>query len=191
MKRLFDIFFALTFLVLLSPLFFIIILLIFFTMGKPIFFIQNRVGFRGKIFKLIKFRTMCNKVNELNEINRVTKIGSFLRSTSLDEIPELFNILLGEMSFVGPRPLLVDYLNYYTEFQNQRHNVLPGLTGWAKINGRNLLSWEERFNYDVWYVNNRTFLLDLKILTLTPFIVFKRQGVNDPNNSIMPPFRGD
>jgi len=190
-KRFFDFFFSLFLLVFLSPFFLLIGLFIYITMGKPILFVQDRAGYHGQIFKLIKFRTMINDVTEINENNRITKFGSFLRSTSLDELPELYNILIGQMSFVGPRPLLVSYLKYYSEFQNQRHNVLPGLTGWAQINGRNLLSWKDRFILDVWYVHNRTFFLDLKILLLTVYKVIFRKGINDSNNSIMPPFRGE
>ena len=171
MKRIFDLFSSIFLLILLSPLLILVSLIIFITLGRPIFFIQERPGMNGKVFKLIKFRTMLstrNKAGELlNDYQRITSLGSILRSTSIDELPELVNILKGEMSFVGPRPLLTEYMKLYSEEQNRRHDVRPGITGWAQINGRNSIGWDEKFKLDIWYVDNRSFPLDIKILFLT------------------------
>lgn len=183
-KRFMDITVSLLGLVILLPLFVIISITILVTMGWPVIFIQNRAGYKGKIFKMIKFRTMTNEKdkngNLLPDSKRLTKFGKFLRSLSLDELPELFNVLKGDMSLVGPRPLLPEYLPYYTREQMRRHDVKPGITGWAQINGRNAISWEEKFKYDVWYVDNWSIWLDLKILFLTIIKVLKREGISKP-----------
>ena len=165
--------------------------------GRPVHFIktlQKRPGFREKIFELIKFRTMTDVRDETGRLmaddRRLTPFGRWLRSTSLDELPELINILKGEMSLVGPRPLLVQYLPRYSAEQKRRHEVKPGLTGWVQVNGRNALSWEEKFKLDVWYVDNRTFWLDLKILALTVWQVLARRGISAEGHATMPPFEG-
>ena len=163
-------------------------------MGSPIFFTQDRVGKNNKVFKMIKFRSMKDGVdkngNLLPDEMRLTKFGKILRSTSLDELPELINVLKGDMSLIGPRPLLVDYLPLYNENQVRRHNVLPGLTGWAQINGRNSLSWNEKFNLDIWYVDNWSLTLDIKIFFLTIYKVFKRDGISQEGNVTMERFNG-
>ena len=163
-------------------------------MGRPIFFIQERGGFNNTVFKLIKFRTMTLKMDKKNKLLddnfRITKIGKFLRETSLDEIPSLINVLKGEMSFIGPRPLLAKYLKLYTKEQKKRHNLRPGITGWAQISGRNLISWEKKFKLDLWYVENINFFLDFKILILTFLTVLKKEGVNQSNQNTMSEFKG-
>ena len=173
-KRIFDIFIAFIALTLLSPLLLIICLFIIKTMGSPIIFKQSRPGKDGKIFEIIKFRTMLNDLdddgNYLPDEERLTKFGIWLRNSSLDELPELINVIKGDMSIVGPRPLLIEYLPLYSEHQARRHEVLPGITGWAQINGRNSLTWDEKFNFDVWYVDNQNILLDIKIIFKIPFI---------------------
>ncbi len=193
-KRLLDIVFSLLLLILLSPVFLILMILVKIKLGSPIFFKQERPGKDGKIFKLYKFRTMTDKKDEegnlLPDEERLTSFGKMLRSTSLDELPELFNILKGEMSFIGPRPLLVEYLELYNDEQKHRHDVRPGLTGLAQVEGRNLLSWEERFKLDVEYVNNLTFLTDTKILFKTIKVVFKREGVSSATSQTMEKFTG-
>ncbi len=193
-KRLIDIFVSLFLLIILSPLLIIISLIIFITMGPPVIFKQERPGFKGKPFTIYKFRTMTNEKDEYGNLlpdeKRLTKIGKFLRSTSLDELPELFNVLKGDMSLVGPRPLLMEYLNYYTEEQMRRHDVKPGITGWAQVNGRNSLSWEEKFKLDVWYVDNWSLWLDFKILFLTLIKVLKREGISAEGYATMPKFTG-
>ena len=165
MKRLFDITLSSAGIVLLSPIFLILSLLIFFDLGSPIIFKQERPGENGKLFTMLKFRTMKNESSlhggQKEDQERLTRFGLFLRSTSLDELPELINVLKGEMSLVGPRPLLKEYLTLYNRFQKRRHEVKPGITGWAQINGRNAISWQEKFKLDVWYVENQSFLLDL------------------------------
>jgi sugar transferase EpsL len=194
MKRLFDILFAIIIIFFISIPVIFLILIIINKIGRPIFFIQERSGLNGKPFKMIKFRTMSNIYDEddvlINDSDRILKFGAFLRSTSLDELPELWNVLKGEMSFVGPRPLLLQYLPLYSKKQFLRHNVKPGITGWAQVNGRNLIDWEEKFNYDLWYVYNQSFLLDIYILWKTIWVVFKKEGINDLKNSTMPPFKG-
>ena len=166
---------------------------IFFKLGRPIFFVQERIGRNGVPFKILKFRTMKFLYDAngalLEDKDRLTGFGSFLRASSIDEIPELLNVLRGDMSLVGPRPLLPEYLSEYTEEQKERHNVRPGITGLAQINGRNNLGWEERLNLDVWYSKHRTIFLDLKILFLTFFVVLKREGVSHKNHATMPKFR--
>jgi lipopolysaccharide/colanic/teichoic acid biosynthesis glycosyltransferase len=193
-KRLLDLGIALTGLIILSPLMIIISILVAVFLGLPIFFHQKRPGLHGKIFKLYKFRTMNEKRDENNHLlpdeKRLTKFGHFLRTTSLDELPELFNILKGDMSIVGPRPLLISYLPLYNQHQMRRHDVLPGLTGWAQINGRNTLTWEEKFDLDVWYVDHWTFGLDLKIIAQTIIKVIKREGISQPGQATSEPFRG-
>ena len=194
MKRLFDFTLALFALLLLSPVILITALLIRFKLGSPILFTQERPGLHGKVFKIMKFRTMLDgkdkQGNLLPDNERMTKFGSFLRSTSLDELPGLFNVLKGDMSLVGPRPLLVQYLPLYSAEQARRHNVRPGITGWAQVNGRNAISWEQKFKMDVWYVDNRSFLLDIKILLLTVKKVFVREGISADGHVTIEPFKG-
>lgn len=193
-KRLLDVIFSLLLLILLSPVFLILMILVKVKLGSPIFFKQERPGKDEKIFKLYKFRTMTDKKDEkgnlLPDEERLTSFGKLLRSTSLDELPELFNILKGEMSFIGPRPLLVEYLSLYNDDQKHRHDVRPGLTGLAQVEGRNLLSWEERFKLDVDYVNNLSFIQDIKIIFKTIKVVFKREGVSSATSQTMEKFTG-
>ncbi|MPQ44857.1 sugar transferase [Clostridium tarantellae] len=194
LKRFFDIIAALGGLLVFSPIILISILAIKIKLGSPILFTQERIGKDNKIFKIIKFRTMKNlkdsKGNILPDEKRKTKLGSFLRSTSIDELPELINILKGDMSLIGPRPLLVEYLSLYDEEQIKRHNVKPGMTGWAQINGRNSISWCEKFKLDVWYVENWSFKLDIKIFFKTFYKLFKRHGINQSENVTMEKFNG-
>lgn len=180
---------------LLSPIFvFVTIGLFFANEGKPFFF-QLRPGKDGKIFKIIKFKTMNDKKdangNLLSDADRLTKIGSFVRKTSLDEIPQLLNVIKGEMSLIGPRPLLPSYLGLYNDFQRRRNEVKPGITGWAQVNGRNSISWEKKFEYDVWYVDNMSFMLDCKILLLTVLKVFKSEGINEEGQATSQEFKGN
>jgi lipopolysaccharide/colanic/teichoic acid biosynthesis glycosyltransferase len=194
MKRLFDFIVALCALLTLLPVIIVVAILIRFKLGSPILFTQNRPGLNGDIFKMMKFRTMLDakdkQGNLLPDDQRITKFGSFLRSTSLDELPGLFNVLKGDMSLVGPRPLLVQYLPLYNKEQARRHNVRPGITGWAQVNGRNAISWEQKFELDVWYVNNQSMWLDLKILLLTVKKVFIRDGINADGHVTIEPFKG-
>lgn len=193
-KRLLDITISLIALIFLLPLMLLIYLLVIINLGSPAFFLQERVGKDNKIFKMIKFRTMKNSTdkngNLLSDNERVTKFGSFLRSFSLDELPELINILKGDMSLVGPRALLVQYLGLYNDEQIRRHEVLPGLTGWAQINGRNSITWSEKFKLDVWYVDNCSLWLDIKIFFLTFWKVVKREGINQSESVTMEYFNG-
>ena len=193
-KRLLDITISLIALFFLLPLMSLIYLLVIINLGNPAFFLQERVGKDNKIFKMIKFRTMKNSIdkngNLLSDNERVTKFGSFLRSFSLDELPELINILKGDMSLVGPRALLVQYLGLYNDEQIRRHEVLPGLTGWAQINGRNSITWSEKFKLDVWYVDNWSLWLDIKIFFLTFWKVLKREGINQSESVTMEYFNG-
>jgi len=193
-KRFFDILLIILGLPLIFPLFILIALLVRLDLGSPIILKQFRPGLNGKLFLLIKFRTMTNSKDEngnlLTDEERLTKFGKFLRSISLDELPELWNVLNGNMSLVGPRPLLADYLPLYTEQQARRHKVKPGITGWAQINGRNSISWEDKFDYDLWYVDNKSFWLDIKIILLTIVKVINRDGVSANGNSTMPKFTG-
>jgi undecaprenyl phosphate N,N'-diacetylbacillosamine 1-phosphate transferase len=174
-----------------------LIITIFLALSKNFkpFFIQARPGKSGEIFYLIKFKTMTDRKDrngiKLPDIDRLTRIGSLIRSISLDELPQLVNVLKGDMSFVGPRPLLIEYLNLYNKEQARRHEVRPGLTGWAQVNGRNTLIWQERFKLDVWYVDNISFKLDMKILWLTFLKVLKREGINSPDSATMKPFAGN
>ena len=188
-KRLLDIVLSLFAIIISSPLFIIIGILVLVFLGKPAIFRQNRPGKDEKIFTLYKFRTMTNKTdkngNLLSDEARLTKFGKFLRKTSLDEIPEFINILKGDMSFIGPRPLLVEYLPYYTDEEHHRHDVRPGLTGLAQVNGRNLLNWDERFKKDLEYVNSLTFMNDLKIVFKTIKVVLSHSGINDKKTMTM------
>jgi len=194
MKRVIDLIVALTVLILLLPILILVSMMVRTKMGSPIFFRQVRPGFKGRTFELIKFRTMLNAVNHsgnsLPDEQRLGSFGKFLRSTSLDELPALWNVLKGDLSLVGPRPLLVEYLPLYSEEQAKRHNVLPGITGWAQINGRNAISWNDKFKYDVWYVENKSFWLDLKILFITLKKVITKEGVSADNHVTMPFFTG-
>jgi len=193
-KRVLDFVLSLAAIIALSPVLLLIAFLVRIKLGSPVIFKQQRPGLNERIFTLYKFRTMTDKRNERGELlpdeMRLTDFGKFLRSTSLDELPELFNILKGDMSIVGPRPLLVEYLPLYDQYQRRRHEVRPGLTGWAQVNGRNALSWEDKFNYDVQYVDNLSFLLDLKIIFLTVKKVLKREGISQEGRATMEPFKG-
>lgn len=194
LKRLFDFLTALCGLVVLLPVLVILAWQIRKKLGAPILFRQTRPGLHGKPFRMIKFRTMRDAIGPDGQprpdSERITRFGSFLRSASLDELPELWNVLKGDMSLVGPRPLLMEYLPLYSLEQARRHEVRPGVTGWAQINGRNTLSWEEKFRLDVWYVDNRSFWLDLKILALTVKKVFVREGISAAGEVTMPKFTG-
>ncbi len=193
-KRLFDLVFSLILLIIFSPLMLVLAVLIRLQMGSPVIFSQQRPGFMGRPFYLYKFRTMTEARGEDGELlgddQRLTGLGRFLRRFSLDELPQLFNVLKGELSFVGPRPLLMVYLERYSEEQARRHEVKPGITGWAQVNGRNAVSWEERFKFDVWYVDNRSFLLDLKILFMTLVKVIKAEGISGEGTETMSEFMG-
>ncbi|MGB4062934.1 MAG: sugar transferase [Azonexus sp.] len=193
-KRLFDILVSAIGLLLLTPVIGFVAWLIRHKLGAPVFFRQMRPGLYGQPFQMIKFRTMRDAVdshgNSLPDSERMTPFGCTLRSASLDELPELWNVFRGEMSLVGPRPLLMEYLPLYNQEQYRRHEVRPGVTGWAQVNGRNALSWDERFKLDVWYVDNQSFWLDLKILFLTVKKVFVREGISADGNVTMPRFTG-
>lgn len=194
-KPFFDCLSAAIGLVLLSPLFILVtIFLAFANDGKPFFF-QLRPGKNGKIFKIVKFKTMNDKKDAngklLPDAERLTKIGAFVRRTSLDEIPQLINVVKGDMSIIGPRPLLTHYLHLYNDFQNRRHEVKPGITGWAQVNGRNAISWDQKFTYDVWYVDNISFTLDVKILLKTVIKVIKSDGINAADAATIEPFDGN
>ena len=195
LKRVFDIIASLIGLILLSPVILITAILVRTKLGSPIFFTQDRVGKDNKIFKMIKFRTMTDEKDEngqlLSDEYRLTSFGKFLRSTSIDELPELINVLKGDMSLVGPRPLLVKYLPLYSKEQIRRHEVKPGVTGWAQINGRNSISWCEKFKLDIWYVDNKSFLLDIKILFLTVYKVIKKDDINQSETDTMEAFNGN
>jgi len=194
MKRLIDTLLIILGLPLLIPVYILIALIIRIKLGSPVMFKQSRPGLNGKLFHLIKFRTMTNNIDEsgnsLSDGKRLTRFGKFLRSTSLDELPELWNVLNGNMSLVGPRPLLEEYLPLYSARQARRHNVKPGITGWAQINGRNTISWEDKFDYDLWYVDNQSFLLDIKIILLTIVKVIIRDGVSSYGEETMYKFTG-
>lgn len=191
-KPLIDFTAALVALIIFSPvILFVTVALYFSNSGKPFFF-QLRPGKDGKIFKIIKFKTMNDRKdvhgNLLPDAERITPLGAFVRKTSLDELPQLFNVIKGDMSLVGPRPLLPSYLPLYNDFQRRRNDVKPGITGWAQVNGRNAISWEKKFEYDVWYVDHQSFLLDMKILILTVKKVFKQEGISVEGHVSMPPF---
>ena len=193
-KPIADFFAALVGLVILSPLFILITILLFIAnSGKPFFF-QLRPGKNGAIFKIAKFKTMNDKKDANGKLlpdgQRLTTVGSFVRKTSLDEIPQLINVLKCDMSLVGPRPLLTNYLHLYSDFQNRRHEVKPGITGWAQVNGRNAISWEKKFEYDVWYVEHISFILDVKILFRTMLKVLKSDGINADSAATIEPFDG-
>lgn len=194
MKRCFDMFISLFLLLCFSFVIALIAIFVKFKLGSPIFFKQERPGLYGKPFNLYKFRTMTDARDSNNELlsdhARLTKFGEFLRKYSLDELPQLVNVLKGQLSLVGPRPLLMEYLPLYSKEQSKRHNVRPGITGWAQINGRNSISWDEKFKLDVWYVENQSFLLDLKILYLTFRKVLKSEGITNDNHVTMPVFKG-
>ena len=193
-KRLFDYLFTIPSVILFFPIFILLFLLVRMSIGSPVFFTQLRPGLNGKVFTLYKFRTMGDirdhEGNLLPDALRLLPFGRFLRNYSLDELPEFINVLKGEMSLVGPRPLLVEYMERYTLEQARRHEVRPGITGWAQVNGRNALSWEEKFKLDVWYVDNHTLWLDLKILTLTIWKTAKREGINQQGQTTMEKFMG-
>ena len=194
MKRLIDTLLIILALPLLIPVYILIALLIRINLGSPVMFKQSRPGLNGKLFYLIKFRTMTNNLDEsgnsLSDGKRLTRFGKFLRSSSLDELPELWNVLNGNMSLVGPRPLLEEYLPLYSASQARRHNVKPGITGWAQINGRNTISWNDKFDYDLWYVDNQSFLLDIKIILLTIVKVISGDGVSAHGEATMSKFTG-
>lgn len=194
-KSIIDFCISLLVLIVASPILILITLLLFFSnKGKPFFF-QLRPGKNDKIFKIIKFKTMNDKKesegNLLSDEKRLTKVGAFVRKTSLDEIPQLINVIKGDMSLIGPRPLLPEYLPLYNDFQKRRHEVKPGITGWAQVNGRNLISWQQKFEYDIWYVENISFLLDCKIVFLTIKKVFKREGISAENSVSAEAFKGN
>ena len=194
-KRILDFVFAIILLIIASPIMFLAAIAIKLEDPKgPVLFKQKRPGKNTKIFTAYKFRTMRVETEKdgrrLTDMERITKVGSFLRKTSIDELPQLFNIIRGEMSFIGPRPLLVEYLEYYSPEQMRRHEVTPGISGWAQVNGRNAITWEEKFKHDVWYVENQSFLLDVKILFMTIYNVLKRDGINNNQKDTMPYFMG-
>ena len=195
MKRTFDLLLSTLLIIILSPILIGLFIAAWAQFGWPPLFTQTRPGYKGRIFEIIKFRSMTNATNTegtlLPDYERITPFGSFLRRTSLDELPELINIFLGQMSFVGPRPLLVQYLERYNDEQARRHDVLPGLTGWAQVNGRNAITWQQKFGLDVWYVDHQSFLLDIKILWLTLAKVLRREGINQPGNATMEEFLGN
>lgn len=188
-----DFVFALLGFVILSPLFLVIYVFLKIINGDAIF-MQKRPGRNGEIFSIYKFKTMNDKKDSngklLPDADRLTKVGAIIRKTSLDEIPQLLNVIKGDMSLIGPRPLLTGYLHLYNDFQNRRHEVKPGITGWAQVNGRNAISWDQKFAYDVWYVDNYSFLVDLKIIFKTVLKVFKKEGINAGDNITMEPFEG-
>ena len=194
-KRLFDFLVSSLFLLLMSPVLLLLALLVRVKIGLPIFFIHTRPGLHGKAFEMVKFRTMTDARDTdgvlLPDSERLLGVGRFLRATSLDELPELWNVLKGDMSLVGPRPLLMEYLPLYSPEQTRRHNVRPGITGWAQVNGRNTISWEEKFKYDVWYVENQSFWLDMKIFWITIKKVIAREGVSADGEATTPKFTGN
>ena len=194
MKQIFDLLLILLSLPLLLPVFVLVALLARIKLGSPIFFTQKRPGLAGEPFKMMKFRTMTDERDEqgelLPDLVRLTKFGKFLRSTSLDELPGLWSVLKGDMSLVGPRPLLVEYLPLYSERQSRRHEIKPGITGWAQVNGRNAISWEEKFELDVWYIDNQSIWLDIKILWMTVKKVIVRDGISQSNHVTMDKFKG-
>lgn len=193
-KTILDFFIALIGIVVLSPLLVLIIIFLFFANNGSPFFFQNRPGKDGIVFKIVKFKTMNDKKDQEGNLYsdkiRLTKIGSFVRKTSLDELPQLINVLKGDMSLIGPRPLLTQYLHLYSDYQNRRHEVKPGITGLAQVNGRNAISWGEKFDYDILYVETVSFVLDVKILFLTIKKVFLKEGINSENAATIEPFNG-
>ncbi len=195
LKSLFDKILALFLIILFSPIYIVVGLLIWWKMGEPILFRQKRPGYKEKIFGIYKFRTMTNEKDINGDLlpdeQRLVGIGKFIRSVSLDELPQLFNVLKGEMSFVGPRPLLIEYLPLYNDEQKRRHDVKPGITGWAQVNGRNAISWEQKFELDAWYVDNQSFWLDMKILWMTFLKVVKRSDISSSSSATMEKFTGN
>lgn len=195
LKRLMDILLAVIILALIFPFLIVLAILVWLSLGWPVVFSQVRPGYRGIPFNIFKFRTMSEardqNGNYLPDAQRMTKLGTFLRSTSLDELPEFFNVLRGEMSMVGPRPLLTQYLGRYTPEQARRHHVLPGITGWAQVNGRNILTWEDKFRLDVWYVDHWSIWLDLRILLMTIWAVIRREGITQPGQATAEEFMGN
>jgi len=193
-KRIFDLAICLSGSLILLPIFLFVALLVRLNLGTPIFFTQQRPGKNGVPFTIYKFRTMSNAKeangNLLPDIERLTRFGRLLRSSSLDELPAMYNVLLGDMSLVGPRPLLMQYLDRYTSEEMRRHEVKPGITGWAQVNGRNSISWEEKFSHDIWYVDNLSFWLDLRILALTLFKVVERDGISEAGEATMSEYMG-
>jgi sugar transferase EpsL len=194
MKRVFDLLVVLATAIVWVPLLLLVAVVVRLAFGRPVFFVQQRGGFGGQPFGLVKFRTMHDARTPsgalLPDSQRLSPVGAFLRSSSLDEVPELWNVIKGDMSLVGPRPLLVEYLPLYSPEQARRHEVLPGVTGWAQINGRNALSWDEKFRLDVWYVDHRSMRLDLSILARTALLVLRREGVSAAGEATMPRFVG-
>ena len=194
-KRILDLILTILMLILLSPLLGFVAFFVRIKFGRPVLFKQERPGLHGRPFILFKFRTMTNARDEkgklLPDADRLSSTGRFLRRTSLDELPELFNVLKGDMSLVGPRPLLMEYLERYSRIQARRHEVRPGVTGWAQVNGRNAISWEDKFAYDVWYVDNRSLWLDIKIILLTLLQTVQRDGISQPGHATMPVFYGN
>ena len=193
-KRTFDFVVAASCMLALAPVFLLVALMVRLKLGRPVFYRQTRPGLQGKSFELIKFRSMLEAFDQdgdpLPNNQRMTSFGLFLRSSSLDELPELWNIFKGDMSLVGPRPLLMEYLPLYSDRQRRRHEVPPGLTGWSQVNGRNAISWAEKFELDVWYVDNASFLLDLKIIAMTVLKVIRREGISHAGDVAMPRFQG-
>lgn len=194
-KRLFDCIFSFVGIVIFSPIFLLVTIGLFIAnQGRPFFF-QIRPGKNERLFRIVKFKTMNDKMDPeghlLSDVERLTPIGAWVRKTSLDELPQLFNVLLGDMSLIGPRPLLPEYLPLYNETQKRRHEVKPGITGWAQVNGRNAISWQQKFEYDVWYVENVSFILDCKIVLLTIKKVFKREGITAKNSVSVEAFKGN
>jgi lipopolysaccharide/colanic/teichoic acid biosynthesis glycosyltransferase len=194
-KRIIDCLFIIIFFPVWFFIFFVVSILIYFNLGTPIIFQQERIGEKGKSFRIYKFRSMTDEKDKegllLPDNLRLTTFGRFLRSSSLDELPSLFNVLIGKMSLVGPRPFISQYKDLYNPIQNRRHNVKPGITGWAQVNGRNAISWQQKFEYDVWYVENVSFVLDCKILFLTIIKVFKREGITAENSVSAEVFKGN
>lgn len=195
LKAFIDKFFTFIMILTILPLVLFVIIILFITNKGKVFYFQQRPGKNGKIFTIIKFKTMNDKKdkdgNLLPDEKRLTYIGRIVRKLSIDEIPQLINVLIGDMSLIGPRPLLIEYLPLYNSFQSQRHHVKPGITGWAQINGRNAISWKQKFEYDVWYVENYSFLIDLKIIILTIKRVFRREGISSETSATMEKFKGN
>lgn len=195
LKRILDFFIATIALLFLSPIFLLVTIALFIANGGKPFFFQLRPGRNEKPFKIVKFKTMNDRKDDqgnlLPDAERITKVGAFVRKTSLDEIPQLINVVKGDMSLIGPRPLLMQYLSLYNDFQRRRHEVRPGITGWAQVNGRNAISWKQKFEYDVWYVDNYSFVLDLKILLLTVKKVFVREGISQVGHVTAEDFKGN
>lgn len=194
-KPLFDFVVSMSAFIILLPVFFIVVIVLLIANNGKVFFLQPRPGLHGKIFKMIKFKTMNDKKdlegNLLPDSKRLTAAGKFIRKTSLDEIPQLLNVIKGDMSLIGPRPLLTEYLPLYNIFQKRRHDAKPGITGWAQVNGRNAISWEQKFEYDVWYVDHLSFLLDIRIFFLTLKKVFRSEGINSATAATMERFTGE